>query len=74
MKPAAIVSAAIAVLVGFVWLIGAAKERDRQAVRDSMAVNFEASRMQLTCEHLQRTRPDDPNTQSACDLVKAVSR
>lgn len=74
MKPAVIIFAAVAVLIGFVWLIGAAKERERQVVRDSMAANFEASRMQLTCEHLQKTRPDDPSTQSACDLVKSVSR
>ena len=74
MKPAVIIFAAAAVLVGFVWLIGSAKERERQAVRDSMAANFEASRMQLTCEHLQRTRPNDPNTQTTCDLVKSVSR
>ena len=74
MKPALIISAAAAVLVGFVLLIGAAKDRQRQASVDRINANSEVSRMQLACEHLQRTRPDDPNTKSACDLVEAVSR
>lgn len=74
MKPAVIILAAVAVLVGFVLLVGTAKDRERQASIDRINANSEVSRMQLTCEHLQRTRPDDPSTRSACDLVEAVTR
>ena len=74
MKPAVIIFAAVAVLVGFVLLVGAAKDRERQTSLDRINANAQVSRMQLTCEYLQRTRPDDPSTRSTCDLVEAVNR
>ena len=74
MKPVLIVATAAAVLFAFVWMIGVSKDRERQSTRDRIDANFEASRMQLICEHMQQTRPDDPNTKPACDLVKALNR
>lgn len=73
MKPALIVAAMIAVMVGFVALIGMSKDREQQARLDRMDANFEASRMQLACEHHRTASPDDPAVQAACGLVDAVA-
>lgn len=73
MKSISIIAAALSVLVGFLSLVAASKDREQQARLDQVNANFEASRQKLICEHHKATRPDDPNVQAACNLVDAVA-